>query len=222
MKEIPTKFVQDINENIFKGYGNKNNLGFNPAENEKQSRELASATKGKFTAAPPAGNAQEPKVTGNQENAAAASNAGPHNDTFSHEAVKDEGDGVSPAANVGIPPNIANKWSMPKTLSDSQMVTTPETSLNENPLQDRVDKLEEALATIVAALKKQLHEARSPSAGLSKKEKKTTAKKAAAGKDIGKPGKNFAKVAAKAAGKYGSAAAGKRVAAAAMWKNIKR
>lgn len=220
MKEVSNEFVSSINENIFKGYGKQNNLGFNPSENEKQSRELASATQGKFTAAPAAGNAQEPKVTGNQENAAAASNAGPHNDTFSHEAVQDPG--VSIAANIGLPSNIANKWSMPKTLSDSQMVTTPETNLNENPLQDRVDRLEEALATIVAALKKQLNEAQAPSAGLSKKKKKATVKKAKAGKDIGKKGKNFSKVAAKAAKTYGSAEAGKKVAAAAMWKNLKK
>ncbi len=45
-----------------------------------------------------------------------------------------------------------------------------------------------------------------------------SAKRAAAGKDIGKPGKNFAKIAAKAAAKYGSVAAGKRVAGAVLAK----
>ena len=39
-----------------------------------------------------------------------------------------------------------------------------------------------------------------------------SAKKAAAGKDIGKPGKNFAKIAKSAGAKYGSNAAGERVA----------
>jgi len=62
----------------------------------------------------------------------------------------------------------------------------------------------------------------SPSKGLSAKTKSTVAKKARSGGDIGKKGKGFAKVAAKAAKQYGSAEAGKRVAAAAMWKNIKR
>lgn len=57
-----------------------------------------------------------------------------------------------------------------------------------------------------------------PSAGLTKAEKSTIAKKAAAGKDIGKKGKGFEKVAAKAAKEYGSKEAGKKVAAAAMWK----
>ena len=51
------------------------------------------------------------------------------------------------------------------------------------------------------------------------KKRSAIAKKARAGKDIGKKGKNFSKVAAKAAKQYGSAEAGKRVAAAVMWKN---
>lgn len=43
-----------------------------------------------------------------------------------------------------------------------------------------------------------------------------SAKKAAAGKDIGKKGKNFSKIAASAGKKYGSLAAGKRVAGAIL------
>jgi len=61
-----------------------------------------------------------------------------------------------------------------------------------------------------------------PSAGLSKKEKSDVVKKAKAGKDIGKKGKGFEKLADKAAEKYGSKEKGQKVAAAAMWKNIKR
>lgn len=57
-----------------------------------------------------------------------------------------------------------------------------------------------------------------PSAGLTEKKKSAVAKKASVGKDIGKKGKNFAKVAAAA----GGGEKGKRIAAAAMWKNIKR
>lgn len=53
-----------------------------------------------------------------------------------------------------------------------------------------------------------------------KSQRSALAKKARAGKDIGKKGKMFDKVAAKAAKKYGSTEAGKRVAAAAMWKNM--
>lgn len=59
-----------------------------------------------------------------------------------------------------------------------------------------------------------------PSAGLSAKQKSDVVKKARAGGDIGKKGPGFAKVMKKAE------AAGARdpraVAAAAMWKNIKR
>lgn len=43
-----------------------------------------------------------------------------------------------------------------------------------------------------------------------------SAKKAAKGADIGKKGKNFAKIAASAGAEYGSAAAGKRVAGAVL------
>ena len=61
-----------------------------------------------------------------------------------------------------------------------------------------------------------------PSAGLSKAQKSAVAKKAKSGKDIGKTGKGFEKVAKTAEKKYGSKEAGEKVAAAAMWKNIKR
>ena len=56
-----------------------------------------------------------------------------------------------------------------------------------------------------------------PSAGLSKEKKSAVVKKAKAGGDIGKPGKSFDKV-AKAAG---GGEKGEKIAAAAMWKNIK-
>lgn len=48
--------------------------------------------------------------------------------------------------------------------------------------------------------------------------KSTAAKQARKGKDMGKPGKNFSKIAASAGKKYGSAAAGKRVAGAIFQK----
>jgi|GEM_PF-2867631 len=56
-----------------------------------------------------------------------------------------------------------------------------------------------------------------PSAGLSKEKKSAVVKKAKAGGDIGKPGKSFDKVAKSA----GGGEKGKKIAAAAMWKNIK-
>lgn len=45
-----------------------------------------------------------------------------------------------------------------------------------------------------------------------------SAKAARAGKDIGKPGKNFSKIAEKAGKEYGSAEAGRRVAGAVLAK----
>jgi hypothetical protein len=57
-----------------------------------------------------------------------------------------------------------------------------------------------------------------PSEGLSKKEKSDVVKKAKAGKDIGKKGKGFEKLAKKA----GGGEKGEKIAAAAMWKNIKK
>ena len=56
-----------------------------------------------------------------------------------------------------------------------------------------------------------------PSAGLSKAKKSSVVKDAKAGKDIGKPGKGFDKLAKKA----GGGEKGEKVAAAAMWKNMK-
>lgn len=53
---------------------------------------------------------------------------------------------------------------------------------------------------------------------LTVKERSSLAKRAVAGKDIGKKGKMFSRVAEAAAAKYGSEEAGKRVAAAAMFK----
>jgi hypothetical protein len=62
-----------------------------------------------------------------------------------------------------------------------------------------------------------MKESAKPSAGLSKAKKSATVKDAKAGKDIGKPGKGFDKLAKKA----GGGEKGEKIAAAAMWKNIK-
>lgn len=63
-----------------------------------------------------------------------------------------------------------------------------------------------------------LNEKAKPSAGLTKKEKSAVVKKARAGKNIGKGG--FEKIVKKA--KESGADDPEAVAAAAMWKNIKR
>lgn len=78
--------------------------------------------------------------------------------------------------------------------------------------KDRADMLSRAEE------KDNLKEAGKPSAGLSAAKKSATAKKAAAGGDIGKPGKSFDKLAKSA----GGGEKGEKIAAAAMWKNIKR
>ena len=62
---------------------------------------------------------------------------------------------------------------------------------------------------------KAVKEAAKPSAGLSAAKKSAVVKDAKAGKDIGKPGKSFDKVAKSA----GGGEKGKKIAAAAMWKN---
>jgi hypothetical protein len=64
---------------------------------------------------------------------------------------------------------------------------------------------------------KAVKEAAKPSAGLSKEKKSAVVKKAKAGGDIGKPGKGFDKLAKKA----GGGEKGEKIAAAAMWKNMK-
>lgn len=57
---------------------------------------------------------------------------------------------------------------------------------------------------------------------MNKAQRSAVVKKAVAGKDIGKKGKNFEKIAEKAAAKYGSKEAGKRVAGAILFGKVKR
>lgn len=65
-----------------------------------------------------------------------------------------------------------------------------------------------------------LSEKKKPSAGLTKKQKSAVVKKAKAGKDIGKKGKGFAAIEKKA--KASGADNPKAVAAAAMWRSVKK
>lgn len=59
-----------------------------------------------------------------------------------------------------------------------------------------------------------------PSAGMTKDEKSKVVKAAKKGEDVGGKGKNFEKIAKKAACKYGSKEAGEKVAASVMWKKV--
>lgn len=73
--------------------------------------------------------------------------------------------------------------------------------------------------SLAGLMENMIEEKKKPSAGLSKKQKSAISKKAKAGKDIGKKGKGFEKIAKSAAEKYGSKERGQKVAAAAMWKS---
>ena len=81
----------------------------------------------------------------------------------------------------------------------------------------KIDQIHQyATTTTPTGRAKKVSEAK-PSAGLSKEKKSATVKKAKAGGDIGKPGKGFDKLAKKA----GGGEKGEKIAAAAMWKNMK-
>ena len=81
----------------------------------------------------------------------------------------------------------------------------------------KIDQIHQyATTTTPTGRAKKVSEAK-PSAGLSAAKKSAVVKDAKAGKDIGKPGKSFDKVAKKA----GGGEKGEKIAAAAMWKNMK-
>lgn len=82
------------------------------------------------------------------------------------------------------------------------------------------ERIKMAIAAYYSAKNAKNESEEEPSAGLTAKQKSEVVKKAKAGKDIGKAGKGFEKVVKKAK-EYG-ATDPKAVAAAAMWKNIKR
>ena len=100
-------------------------------------------------------------------------------------------------------------------------------STNSNiPTQDKVgilralEELHEFIGEVGYdyEMEDKVFEAKKPSTGLSKEKKSAVVKKAQAGKDIGKKGKGFEKIAQAA----GGGEKGQKIAAAAMWKNIKR
>jgi hypothetical protein len=85
-------------------------------------------------------------------------------------------------------------------------------------VKEATDEKCEECGMIEAKCECSTNESAKPSAGMSKKAKSSLVKKAKAGKDIGKVGKSFDKV-AKAAG---GGEKGEKIAAAAMWKNAKK
>ena len=86
----------------------------------------------------------------------------------------------------------------------------------ESILREEIRKMIEEIHSLNEAKKKK----KKPSAGLSKKKKSAVSKKAHKGGDIGHKGKGFKDVVSKA--KEWGAKDPEAVAAAAMWKNIKR
>lgn len=79
---------------------------------------------------------------------------------------------------------------------------------------------EQAEAMIACTLEGVEKDALTAAKGLSKKQRSSVARKARKGGDIGKPGKGFKKVEQKA--RASGARDPEAVAAAAMWKNVKR
>jgi hypothetical protein len=199
MKNSPVseKFVKSLMENLYLGYGKNAMVGI-PTLGKSPIKGLTGVSnKFEMPTGTGEGSGQDQgnqgkgsgDVTGNQENASAASKAGPANDTFSHEAEKmpaetsmNSSDPTTAGAGskdlpdittkwkelenvpgTGLPETIGNRWSMPKPLYDHQEeVESSDHPASEEPeassLQERVEKLEEALTTLVNALRNQLPE----------------------------------------------------------------
>ena len=104
-----------------------------------------------------------------------------------------------------------------KTKLDEEITSIEEKIKSEkDKIKEMIGLVSENPSTVVDETKEEeLDEAKKkPSAGMTKKEKSAVVKKAKKGEDIGKKGKGFEKV-AKAAG---GGEKGKKIAAAAMWK----
>lgn len=113
----------------------------------------------------------------------------------------------------------ASGWSVSEPEMLSEKKVNPWAVCHASTGPKKTDKFERCVQDVK---KKQGmdEEKEKPSTGLSAKQKSDVVKKAKAGKDIGHKGKGFKDVEAKA--KADGAEDPKAVAAAAMWKNIKR
>lgn len=105
-----------------------------------------------------------------------------------------------------------------KVLSEGKKKYNPWAVCTASVGREDKDKYEKCVMDVKK--KQGMKESEKPSAGLTKKEKSAVVKKAKAGEDIGKKGKGFKAIEKKA--KESGADDPKAVAAAAMWKNIKR
>lgn len=118
---------------------------------------------------------------------------------------------------VKLPKHSGNTWGMKngekfgKKMEEAKKLKGDQKKLD----ADNDGDIEADDLAALRAKNKKVDETKKPSAGLTKAQKSATVKSAKKGEDIGKPGKNFDKV-AKAAG---GGEKGERIAAAAMWKN---
>jgi hypothetical protein len=111
---------------------------------------------------------------------------------------RDEGEGIAEAKKKKGDGNLANNYPPFDKVTRGDVIAGATGKDQKGGKKDKVDEAK-------------------PSAGLSAAKKSAVVKKAKAGGDIGKPGKSFDKV-AKAAG---GGKKGEKIAAAAMWKNMK-
>jgi len=136
----------------------------------------------------------------------------------SHTNVKGEMGAYDPKARAANLASLANFGPKPTSnFSEYSNDALADMIINLSRFQGNDEEIQMVKAEL--ARRKGTNEAKKPSAGLTKKEKSAISKKAHAGKDIGKKGKGFEKVAKAAEKQYGSKEAGERVAAAAMWKS---
>jgi len=105
---------------------------------------------------------------------------------------------------------------------DGAPTTISVSSANGTSVEVSLNEVMKKLKEVIAESKKVKVGENKASAGLSKEKKNEVVKKAKGGEDIGEKGKGFEKVAQKAAKEYGSKEKGEKVAAAAMWKGIKK
>lgn len=119
---------------------------------------------------------------------------------------------------------VAEYAHMQKFVNEINKIKAAHASLAEM-LDGQISEVEGRIATETQKIKEMIGliepseaKKKKPSAGMTKKEKSAVSKKAHAGKDIGKKGKDFEKVAKAGEKQYGSKEAGQKVAAAAMWK----
>ena len=140
--------------------------------------------------------------------------------SFGQMDQKTQDDILTMPSPIKVDPTPSTAGTVPTTTPTTP--TTPTTVSTTPSAMEEKDITRHAMSRLIDKLDKTeeyMYESKKPSAGMTKSEKSSLVKKAKSGADIGKPGKGFEKVANKAAEKYGSKEKGKKVAAAAMWKN---